>query len=200
MIRIIVIADVTLFRSALAAALAGNDEFAVIDELACDDVVAHGLVTSPDVAVVDFDAPRAGAFAAVRVINEQIPECRILGLSSKTSPDALRQALSSKVLGLVSTDCSPKRLVDAIRAVAAGERVIEPGTALAVLARPRNPLTARELEVLRLLAEGFTGVEIAATMHLAPGTVRNYLSMIIRKAGARNRIEAVRIAQEANWL
>ena len=102
--------------------------------------------------------------------------------------------------GLISKDAPPSRLADGIRRVARGERVIDPALAVAALRAPRNPLTMRELEVLRVLAMGLPSAEIAAKLDLRIGTVCNYVSTIIRKTGARNRVEAVRIAGESGWL
>src|SRR5512142_221147 len=194
-----------LFRGALAATLAGEPDFSIVGEMTCTELGASEPSTAeraghPDVAVVDRDARRAGAFTAIRVLNEYCPECHIVLLTGMAAPDALRRALRSKVRGLVSKESRPARLADAIRTVATGERVIEAGVALAALSRPKSVLTARELEILRLVAEGLSAVEIATRLYLTAGTIRNYLSTILRKVGARNRIEAVRIAQEAHWL
>ena len=98
------------------------------------------------------------------------------------------------------SDAKPAEVVDCIRQVAGGARFIDPVLAVAALAAPRNPLTAREQEILRVAASGLPSVEIAAQLHLSAGTVRNYLSVIMNKTGARNRLEAVHIAQEAGWL
>lgn len=205
MIRILLVADVILFRGALATTLTNEEDFQVTAEMSCADLAAGGpdavaKAGQPDVVIIDLDARRAGAFVAIRTINEYCPDCRIVLLTGMAAPDALRRALHSKVRGLVSKDSPPARLVDAIRTVADGERVIEATVALAALSRPGNALTARELEILRLVAEGLSAAEIGNRLYLTCGTVRNYLSTIIRKCGARNRIEAVRVAQEAHWL
>ncbi|GFJ94478.1 response regulator transcription factor [Phytohabitans rumicis] len=87
-----------------------------------------------------------------------------------------------------------------VRSVAAGHRVIDPVVAAAVLNPPLNPLTERERQVLRAAAEGLPAREIADRLYLAHGTVRNRMSAILRKTGARNRLEAIRRAQERGWL
>ena len=91
-------------------------------------------------------------------------------------------------------------LIDALRRVSAGERFIEPAIAAAVLRGNSNPLTLRERDVLRLAAEGLSVREIAGALFLTSGTVRTYLSTVIRKVGARSRLDAIRTATEANWL
>jgi len=201
MIQVVLIADMVMFRSALATTLAAEEDLEIVGELSCTEAMreVRGMPL-PDVAVVDFDARGAAAFTIVRALGRRIPDCRIIGLAGMTSPNGLRRALAAKVLGFMSKDSDPQRLAEAVRTVAAGGRVIEPGLAIAALSRPPNPLTSRETEVLRLVAEGLPMDEIAAKLYLSGGTVRNYLSSVIRKVGARNRIEAVRTAQESDWL
>jgi two-component system response regulator DesR len=114
--------------------------------------------------------------------------------------EAVHEALDKHVQGFVGTDTAPHQLTEYVRRVAAGERVIDPVLAVAALSAPHNPLTAREREVLRLAGTGSSSAEIAARLHLSAGTVRNYLSAIMHKTGARNRLEAFRIAEEAGWL
>jgi two-component system response regulator DesR len=95
---------------------------------------------------------------------------------------------------------SPIRLVEAIRTVAGGERVVNPELALKALDAEETPLTAREIEVLQLFAGGAEAAEIAKALSLTVGTVRNYLTAIVSKVGARNRVDAIRIARQAGWL
>jgi two-component system response regulator DesR len=106
----------------------------------------------------------------------------------------------AQVRGLVGKDALPSRLADCIRRIAKGERIIDPSLAVVALRAPRNPLTTREREVLDIMAAGLPSAEIAAQLDISAGTVGNYISTIIRKTGARNRLEAVRIAEEAGWL
>jgi two-component system response regulator DesR len=97
-------------------------------------------------------------------------------------------------------DAPPAQLADAIRRVAAGERVIDPQLAVAAITDRQNPLSPREIEVLRTAADGADLSEIASMLYLTKGTVRNYLGAIVTKLDARNRLDAVRIATEAGWL
>jgi two-component system response regulator DesR len=108
--------------------------------------------------------------------------------------------MESGAYGFVVKDAPPEQLADAIRRVAAGERVVDPVLAAATLASGVSPLTARERDVLVAARPGATVAEIAGKLFLSEGTVRNYLSTAIAKAGARNRIEAVRLAEERGWL
>jgi two-component system response regulator DesR len=105
-----------------------------------------------------------------------------------------------RVRGVVGTEAAPCELVRGIRRLARGERVIDAGLAVAMVAAPRSPLSPRELNVLSVAASGVPSAEVAAELHLSTGTVRNYISAILRKTGARNRLEAVRLAEGAGWL
>ncbi|MEU8664554.1 response regulator transcription factor, partial [Actinoplanes philippinensis] len=109
-------------------------------------------------------------------------------------------ALDVHVRGVVGTQAAPHELVRAIRQVSRGERVIDARLAVAMVAARPSPLSAREADVLRIAGSGVPSAEVAATLHLTAGTVRNYMSVILRKTGARNRLEAVRVAENAGWL
>ena len=108
--------------------------------------------------------------------------------------------MESGAYGFVVKDCPPEQLAAAIRRVAAGERVVDPALAASALADGASPLTARERDVLVAARSGGTVSDIAEKLYLSDGTVRNYLSGAIAKAGARNRAEAVRTADELGWL
>ncbi len=112
----------------------------------------------------------------------------------------LRRALACHVSGYLLKDAPPELLTSAIRRVASGSKVIDPQLALSVWEGDQNPLSRREHEVLRLVAEGAEPTDIAAALHLSVGTVRNYVTTIVTKLNARNRVEAVKIAHEAGWL
>jgi two-component system response regulator DesR len=112
----------------------------------------------------------------------------------------LRRALAAHVSGYLLKDAPPEQLAQAIRNVAAGQRVIDPYLAISAWEGGNNPLSAREHEVLRIAAGGAEPAEIAALMHLSVGTVRNYLTNIVIKMNARNRVDAIRAAHEAGWL
>jgi DNA-binding NarL/FixJ family response regulator len=127
-------------------------------------------------------------------------QCRSLILTTFGRPGYLRRAMESGACGFVVKDAPPEQLADAIRRVAAGERVVDPALAAATLASGASPLTARERDVLVAARPGATVAEIARQLFLSEGTVRNYLSAAIAKAGARNRAEAVRTADERGWL
>ncbi|TDD71095.1 response regulator transcription factor [Jiangella aurantiaca] len=132
----------------------------------------------------------------------QLPGLRVLMLLERGTVDGtcLSLARMAPRVGLIATDASLADLLDAVRRVARGEPVLDPALAVAALTAAESPLTHRELDVLRLAMTGAPPQEIARTLYLSPGTVRNYLSHILTKTGARTRIEAIRIAQDAGWI
>jgi two-component system response regulator DesR len=165
-----------------------------------DEVIAAAREHGPDVALLDIDMPGIDGLAAAGVLAQQMPECRSLILTTFGRPGYLRRAMESGASGFIVKDAPPEQLADAIRRVAAGERVVDPALAAATLASGASPLTPRERDVLVAARPGATVAEIAGKLYLSEGTVRNYLSAAIAKAGARNRTEAVRTADERGWL
>ncbi|GAB3210634.1 response regulator transcription factor [Marinactinospora thermotolerans] len=201
MIRVVLAEDMHLIRGALVALLDMEPDVEVVADVSSGEAVMPAVLEHrPDVAVLDVQMPGIDGLQAASMIAEQAPECRTLILTQNGRPDVLRRALSAKALGFMLKDAPPAELAGAIRRVAAGERVIDPDLATATIEARANPLTDREVEVLRLAGEGDEPGEIAARLHLAKGTVRNYLGTIVTKLGARNRLDAVRIATEAGWL
>lgn len=201
MIRVLLAEDMHMIRGALIALLDMEPDIEVVADVSSGDaVVPAALAHSPDVAVLDVQMPGIDGVEAASRILDRLPECRTLILTQIGRPEVLRKALAARALGFMLKDAPPAELADAIRRVAAGERVIDPDLATATIEARENPLTDREVEVLRLAGEGDEPKEIAARLHLAKGTVRNYLGTIVTKVGARNRLDAVRIATEAGWL
>jgi two-component system response regulator DesR len=140
-----------------------------------------------------------GITAAAR-LRERLPACRVLILTTFGRSGYLRRAMESGVVGFLLKDAPSTELAAAIRRAVAGERVVDPGLALAALSEGGNPLTDREREVLAAGADGASIADIAGTLFLSEGTVRNYLSTAIQKLGARNRVEAAHAAREKGWL
>ena len=201
MVRLLLADDQELIRSALAALLALERDFEVVASVGRgDEVVAAAKASQPDVALLDIDMPGLDGLAAAGVLAHEVPECRSLILTTFGRPGYLRRAMESGAYGFVVKDAPPEQLAEAIRRVVAGERVVDPALAAATLASGVSPLTARERDVLVAARPGATVSDIAAKLFLSEGTVRNYLSAAIAKAGARNRAEAVRTADERGWL
>lgn len=201
MIRIVLVADANLLRTALGMALSHQDGLHVVAEVTSADV-SPALVAAhdADIFIVDLDVLGASITGALDTITKQQQDCAVLALTAVSASGALRHALGSRVRAFLSKDCRIADLIGALRRVSAGERFIEPAIAAAILKGNSNPLTLRERDVLRLAAEGLTVREIAGALFLTTGTVRTYLSTVIRKVGARSRLDAIRTATEANWL
>ncbi|HZG90823.1 MAG TPA: response regulator transcription factor [Pseudonocardia sp.] len=161
--------------------------------------LAAVLEHAPDVLVTDVEMPGMTGLDVAVALRRVGSRTRLLIVTTFARSGYLRRALDSGVCGYVLKDAPIGQLVDTVRRVHAGERVIDP--ALAVAAWDAiDPMTDRERDVLRLAGDGLPNGEIAARLHLAEGTVRNYLSTAITKLGVRNRIEAARLARDRGWL
>jgi two-component system response regulator DesR len=201
MIRIMLVVDACLLRTALARALPQEDDLTVVAENTSVDVSAElARKVDADVFVVDLDTPKGSVMEALDTLTEEATDRGVLVLTKVAVSTALRHALGCRVRACLKKDCRIEDLVDAVRRVAAGERFIEPAIAASMLNGPSNPLTPRERDVLRLAAAGMSVREISAALFLTAGTVRTYLSTIMHKVDARSRLDAIRIATEANWL
>jgi two-component system, NarL family, response regulator DesR len=200
-IRVLIAEDMHLIRGALVALLSLEDDMEVVAELDRGDaIVSTALDTQPDVAVLDIDLPGLDGLSAAAQLHEQVPGCRTLVLTGLSQPGNLLRALKAHVRGFIVKDAPADTLADGIRRVAAGERFIDPDLVAAAVETGSSPLTGRESDVLRAAEDGITTDQIAAQLALSPATVRNYLSNAITKVGARNRIDAIRIARNAGWL
>jgi two-component system, NarL family, response regulator DesR len=200
-IRILLAEDQHVVRGALVALLELEADLTVVAQTGRgDEVLPAALAHRPDVAVLDVDMPGLDGLAAAAQLHERLPGCRTLILTGYGKPGHLRRALAAQVAGFLLKTAPPDQLVAAIRTVAAGQRVLDPELALTAWDLADNPLTPREIEVLRLTGGGAEAPEIAAQLFLTAGTVRNHLTAIVAKLSARNRTDAVRIAQEAGWL
>ena len=164
------------------------------------DIVPRALACQPDIAIIDIDLPGLDGLSAAAELHEELPSCRTLILTNLSRAGTLRRALAAHVSGYMLKDAPPEQLATAIRNIAGGRRVIDPQLAVSAWESSQNPLSPREHEVLRRAAEGLDPTEIAAVMHLSVGTVRNYLTTIVTKLNARNRVDAIKSAYEAGWL
>jgi two-component system response regulator DesR len=149
---------------------------------------------------LDIEMPGLDGLSAAAALRVARPGCRVLILTTFGRPGYLRRAIDAGVAGFLVKDGPVEELAHAIRRVLAGEQVIDPKLALAALSTGNNPLSPRERDVLGAATDGSTATDIAHLLHLSEGTVRNYLSSAIQKTGARNRLEAARVATENGWL
>ena len=200
-IRMLLAEDQTMVRGALAALLALEEDIEVVAEAARgDEVVPAALDALPDVALLDIEMPGGDGLSAAAALKEGIPSCRVLILTTFGRAGYLRRAMESGAVGFLLKDSPSSELATAIRLVMAGERVVDPGLAVATLSEGESPLTEREREVLSASSNGAAIEEVAHKLYLSEGTVRNYLSTAIKKLGARNRVEAARLAEQKGWL
>lgn len=201
MISILIAEDMLMLRKALVSLLSLEEDLQVVGETARgDEILPLALRLRPDVAILDIELPGMDGITASECLHQQLPSCRTMILTSLGRPGNLRRALAAHAVGFMLKDSEPDVLAGAIRTVAAGGHAIDPKLALAALEAEASPLTPRDIEVLRLTADGEDVGQIAARLFLASGTVRNYLTNIVTKLNARNRLDAVRIAKEAGWL
>lgn len=200
-IRILLADDQALVRNALAALLALESDFEIVAQVGRgDEVVASARESAPDVALLDIEMPGLDGLAVAAALGHELPSCKVIIVTTFGRPGYLRRAMESGALGFVVKDAPAEQLADAVRRVAAGERVVDPALAAATLAGGASPLTGRERDVLVAARAGATIADIAGKLFLSEGTVRNYLSAAIAKTGVRNRAEAVRVAEERGWL
>jgi two-component system response regulator DesR len=201
MIRVLLAEDQAMVRGALAALLSLEGDIEIVAEVGRgDEVVTVARATRPDVALLDIEMPGCNGLAAAAALHTELPACRILILTTFGRPGYLRQAMESGAVGFLLKDAPSAQLATAIRRAVAGERVVDPSLAMAALSEGNNPLTERERAVLAAATHGASIAEIATSLFLSEGTVRNYLSVAIQKLGARNRVEAARIAEQKGWL
>jgi len=199
-IRLLVADDEDLIRGALAALLSLEDDLDVVAEAATTtDAVRLKRERRPDIAVLDLEMPPADGLRAAQAIRAELPT-RIVLVTRHARPGVLRRALAAGVSGFVPKTTPAARLAEIIRDVAAGRRYVDPDIAASALSEDDCPLSERELEVLRASRAGASVNEIAAQVHLAPGTVRNYLSAAMTKLGAGSRHAAAHRAWEEGWI
>jgi two-component system response regulator DesR len=200
-IRVLLAEDQGMVRGALATLLALEADIEVVAQCSRgDEVVAAAEAARPDVALLDIEMPGLDGLKAASLLHQAMPDCTIIILTTFGRPGYLRRAMEAGATGFVVKDGPADQLAVSIRRAVAGERVIDTALAAAALSDGSNPLTPRERDILHAASGGATIATIATSMFLSQGTVRNYLSSAIQKTGARNRLEAVRTAEQHGWL
>ncbi|MGI5485514.1 response regulator transcription factor [Microtetraspora malaysiensis] len=202
-LSVLIAEDQSLIRNALKELLSGYPGLEVVGTAGTiEEAVSVGSAVRPHVALVDLQMPPqpSSGVEVVAALRRRSPATRCLILSAFREPHALRAALAAGACGYLVKDTSPTELVAAIRQVATGEPVIDDKLAARIALAAPCPLTPQEVAVLRHARDFLTVADIARTMRLSTGTVRNYLTRAIRKTGARNRHEAVRMAASHDWL
>lgn len=201
MIRVLLADDQAMVRGALATVLGLEPDIDVVAQLSDGSGVVDAVRSEAvDVALLDVQMPGKDGLTVAAELHAAVPSCRVIVCTTFGRPGYLTRAMAAGAAGFVVKDSPPEQLVDAVRRVHNGLRVVDPALAAESLATGTSPLTAREQEVLRAAGDGGTVADIARGLYLSEGTVRNHLSAVIGKVGARTRAEAVRIAEDRGWL
>ncbi|MFJ9863999.1 LuxR C-terminal-related transcriptional regulator [Streptomyces sp. NPDC101165] len=202
MIRVLLVHDACLVRSVLAEWLR-EESGLYVEDTPWRGAAARVRSGCPDVCAADLDCADGHG---VPPLGDLCPPGRggrppaLVVLASANRPGLLKRAAEAGALGFVDKGGSPERLVRAIRCVAERERFVDASLGFGFLKAAQMPLTRRELSVLSLAAGGASVAEIAGSLHLSHGTVRNYMAAITRKTGARNRVDAIRISRGEGWV
>jgi two-component system response regulator DesR len=200
MIRVVVAEDQAMVLGALAALLEIESDIEVVGR-ARDGNEALAVTASqrPDVLLADIEMPHRGGLEVASELKRIGSTTRVIIVTTFGRGGYLRRALEAGASGYLLKDSPPEVLADAVRRVHRGLRAVDPELAASAWTAP-DPLTDRERQALRLAAEGLKSVDIAASLGISEGTVRNYLSEAMAKLGASTRIEAARIARDNGWL
>lgn len=199
-IRVLVADDEVLIRGAVEALLALEEDLEVLPGIS-DGIAAVAAAQEhrPDVCLLDLEMPGLDGVEAARQILRSVPT-KVVIFTRHARPGVLRRALAEQVSGFVPKSTPAEELAVVLRQVVAGRRYVDPEIAASALTAEHSPLTERELDVLRVGRDAARAEDIAAALHLAPGTVRNHISNAIGKLGVRTRQEAERAAWEAGWI
>lgn len=200
-VKVLLAEDVAMVRGALVALIELEPDLKVVAAVRSgDDILPSAQKHQPDIAIIDADLPGLDGVSAAAQLHEKLPSCRTLILTNLGRAGMVRRALAAHVSGYMVKDTPPEQLATAIREIVAGRSFIDPHLVVSAWDSGQNPLSPREHEVLRRAAEGLEPSEIAAALHLSVGTVRNYLTAVVTKLNARNRVDAIKTAYDAGWL
>ena len=201
MIRVLLVEDQTMMRDAVAALLALEDDIEVVGAVGRgDEALEAAERLSPDIALVDIELPGLDGLSVAETLATTVPSCRVVIVTTFGRPGYVRRAITANVGGFILKETPAGEVASVVRRVHAGEQVVDPSLAVSALREGDDPLTQRERDVLRSAQDHATIAEIAAHLFLSEGTVRNYLSSVIHKLGARNRAEAIAMAEQKGWL
>lgn len=200
MIRLFLAEDQTLLLGALARLLQLETDIELLGQATDGHSARQGILDQqPDMVLSDIEMPGLTGLELAEWLQQEQPQVKVVILTTFARPGYLRRALEAGVRGYLLKDTPAGQLADALRRIQRGERVIDPELALTAF-DSKNPLNGRERQILRLAGSGLGNADIGQQLHLAEGTVRNYLSEAISKLDAGNRIEAYRIARDQGWL
>ena len=201
MIRVVIAEDQKMLLGAFSSLIAFETDIEVVGE-AQDGQKAWELIVEkiPDVCILDIEMPHMTGLELARKIKEEHIPSKVMIVTTFSRVGYLQKAIDSDVTGYLLKDEPIDYLIDSIRKVAAGEKVVSRDLAATLFMKVENPLNDREIDVLRLVREGLTTSEITRRLFLTKGTVRNYLSSSIQKLQVESRQQAVNKANENGWL
>jgi len=214
-IRILVVDDQTMFRDGMRVLLSSQPDFEVVGEAADgEEALRQAALLRPAVILMDLRMPLLDGAAATRRLRAAQPDCRVIVLTTFDEDETIFEGLRSGAIGYLLKDAPTEKLYEAIRAAARGESFLQPSVAARVVAEfarlseqtptwaqaLSEPLSARELEILRLLANGLTNREIAAQLVVVEGTVKNHVTSIFNKLGVNDRTHAALKARELGLI
>ena len=200
-LRVVLAEDQAMVRGALAALLGIEPDIGVVASVADGEEALRAVGQHrPQVLVTDIEMPKVTGLDLAARVRELYPETRVVIVTTFARPGYLRRALEAGAHGYLLKDRPSAELAEAVRKVARGQRVVDPELAAEMWQAEADPLTDRERQILRRAGEGESTAELARSLRLSEGTVRNYLSEAISKLGAANRTEAARLARQKGWL
>jgi two-component system response regulator DesR len=200
-IKLVLADDERLTRQAVATLLGLEPDLVVAADVADGVEALRAIATHrPDVVVLDVEMPRLDGLAVLEELASAGSPARCVMVTRHARPGVLRRALSLGAKGFLAKTAPASLLAEVVRRVHAGLRYVDPDFAAEALSEAGCPLTDRELEILRHVDETTTAADIAARLHLSPGTVRNYISSAMAKLSARSRTEAARTARDQGWI
>ncbi|MFF2327302.1 MULTISPECIES: DNA-binding response regulator [unclassified Streptomyces] len=201
MIKILIADDQALVSGALASMLRLEPDIDVVAQVQSGDAVLPAVLRlRPDVVLMDVQMPGRNGLEVAADLRREMPSCKVVICTAFGRPGYLTRATAAGAVGFVVKDSPPERLVEAVRRAAAGMRLMDPALSSKALVAGTSPLTGRERDALCAARNGGTITDIARTLHLSEGTVRNHISSAMTKTSARTRAEAARIAEENGWL
>lgn len=200
MIRIVIAEDQRILRGALSTLLDFEEDMEIVGEAENGEDTIHLIQEKqPDICLMDIEMPIKSGLEVAEELKKIGSSCRVIILTTFARPGYFERAVKAGVYGYLLKDGSIEELAESIRRVMAGKR--EYASELIISSYEEdNPLTEREQEILALASEGMTGKEIAESLFLSSGTVRNYISEILQKLEVKNKIEAIALAKEKGWI
>ncbi|AZK46291.1 response regulator transcription factor [Paenibacillus lentus] len=201
MIRIVIAEDQQLLRGTLSALLSMEEDIEVVAEADNGHAAWEAIEQyEPDICLLDIEIPLLSGLEVAEKLKKEGRSAKIIIVTTFARPGFLQKAVELNVEGYLLKDEPIELLIDSIRKVMAGERVVSTDLAAALFLKQENPLTERETAVLQLSRSGLSTKEMAKQLFLTEGTVRNYLSMAIQKMGVETRQQATEKAYERGWI